>query len=293
MNATRLNGVQILLSFGEDVKPASLATILLLTACIVMSTIRPTNFEASLVSHRFFISPNWITPPTVNLSGETARQIKTVLRMNPGDEIVVLDNSGTEWRVRLTAVGKNEMRGEIVAQQLARGEPALNLTLYQGTLKGQKFEWVLQKGTELGVACFVPTICQRSVVRRVADLEKKRARWEQIIREAAEQCGRGKLPVLAPPIWLTDALIHAQPANLILMPWEEAGGVSLKDVLRTAKPTGIALFIGPEGGFTSEETALAQQAQAQLITLGPRILRAETAGLAAIAAIMHELGEWG
>lgn len=278
--------------------------------------------------HRFFIPPNWITSPTVTLHGETARQIKTVLRMQPGAEIVVLDNSGMAWRVRLTAVEKKEVQGKIIAPQLVRGEPALHLTLYQGTLKGPKFEWVLQKGTELGVSNFVPTICERSVVRQPDALEKKRGRWASIMREAAEQSGRGKLPVLSGPLMWPEALAQAQSAQLMLMPWEEAGGVSLKEILKgpdslrrnenankksplsggegmpaspplggiegrlEADVTGMALFIGPEGGFTAQEAASAEKAGARLVTLGPRILRAETAALAAVAAIMYEAEAW-
>lgn len=242
--------------------------------------------------HRFFIPPNWINPPNVTLQSDTARQIRTVLRMRPGDEIIVLDNSGSEWRVTLTEIGKRSVLGQIVNRQPARGEPSVQLTLYQGTLKGQKFEWLLQKGTELGVTTFVPTICQRSVVRDKAALAKKTSRWQQIIREAAEQSGRGKLPVLEPALPLADALRHAQPHALIIMPWEEAAQATLKSVLQKNRADNLALFIGPEGGFAPQEAQQAQQAGAHLVRLGPRILRAETAGLAACAAILYELEEW-
>lgn len=240
--------------------------------------------------HRFFIPTNCITPPTVQLPADIARQINTVLRMQSGDKIVVLDNSGTAWQVNLTEVSKNAVRGRIIDQQPATGEPKLHLTLYQGTLKAQKFEWVLQKGTELGVSRFVPTICQRSVVRDRSALLKKHDRWQQIVREAAEQSGRGKLPELHPAMSLAEALAAAQAAELRLMPWEEATGELLSTAL--AEPVAsIALFIGPEGGFSATEATNAQLAGAKLITLGPRILRAETAGLAACAAIMVKAGE--
>ncbi len=242
--------------------------------------------------HRFFIPPNWITPPDVTLQGEVARQIKTVLRMQPGDEIVVLDNTGSEWQVQLTRVGQREARAQVIEQRPATGEPNVRLTLYQGTLKGQKFEWVLQKGTELGVAAFVPTLCRRSVVRSPEVLLKKYSRWRQIIREAAEQSGRGKLPQLAQPVTLANAIARTQAADLVIMPWEEAGDGSLKKILGQAPAHDIALFIGPEGGFAPEEAAEAKQAGAKLVTLGRRILRAETAGLAACAAIFFALSEW-
>lgn len=243
------------------------------------------------MTHRFFIPPDWLTPPTVTLRGETARQIRTVLRMQPDDEIIVLDGSGQEWRARLTEVGAKQIRGRIIAHQMSRGEPTIRLTLYQGTLKGQKFEWVLQKGTELGVCRFAPTICRRSITRD--KLDKKRERWQRIIQEAAEQSGRGRLPDLAPAMTLAQALQEAQPLPLRLMLWEEANRSHLKQILRQTAATEIALFIGPEGGFTPQEAEQAAQAGARIVQIGPRILRAETAGLVACAAIFYELGEWG
>jgi 16S rRNA (uracil1498-N3)-methyltransferase len=242
--------------------------------------------------HRFFIPPNWITPPTVRLSGQTARQIKTVLRMKPSDSIIVLDNSGMEWQVKLTSIGQNVVEGQIVDQQPAEGEPNIQLTLYQGTLKSQKFEWVLQKGTELGISCFGPTICQRSVVKQMDTLTKKYPRWQQIIREAAEQSRRGKLPRLKQPLPLAEAIQQAKSIPLILMPWEEAAGSTVKTVLRKTKVNAAAMFIGPEGGFTEEEARMVREAGGQIIKLGPRILRAETAGLALCSAILYEVGEW-
>jgi 16S rRNA (uracil1498-N3)-methyltransferase len=243
------------------------------------------------MTHRFFIPPDWLTPSRVTLSGDIARQIKTVLRLKPGAEIVVLDNSGLEWQVKLTRLDRAVVEGDIVGQQPARGEPRLSLTLYQGTLKGQKFEWVLQKGTELGVSRFAPVICWRSVVAEAAALAKKRERWQQIIREAAEQSRRGRLPHLEPALSLAEAVQQAGSA-LILMPWEEATGPSLKEILTKTKASAIAVFIGPEGGFTADEAALVRQAGGQVVKLGPRILRAETAGLAVCAAILYEMNEW-
>lgn len=244
------------------------------------------------MAHRFFVSPSWISPSIVNLRDQTAHQISVVLRMQPDDEIIVLDNSGMEWQVALTKIGKDAVQGKIVDRRPAQGEPALDLTLYQGTLKAQKFEWVLQKGTELGISCFVPTICQRSVVRRHHTPGNKYTRWQHIIREAAEQSGRGKLPRLEQAMSLAAALAHAQAATLVIMPWPQATEASFKELLSQTKVERVALFIGPEGGLTPDEIALGQQFGAKLVRLGPRILRAETAGLAACAAIFYELNEW-
>lgn len=246
----------------------------------------------SSLPHRFFIPPYWIDAPTVTLYGDTARQIRTVLRMQPGDEIIVLDNSGMEWSVRLAQVGKEVVTGQIIGRQPARGEPKLRLTLYQGTLKGQKFEWVLQKGTELGISRFVPLICRRSIITKAEALTKKYERWQRIIQEAAEQSGRGRLPELEPALPLAEAVEPARSNSLSLMFWEEATETTLQDVLAETRPGSIDLFIGPEGGFTAEEAELAHRAGVRLVTLGPRILRAETAGIAGCAAIFYALGEW-
>ncbi len=244
------------------------------------------------MTHRFFVATNCITPPTVTLTGDTARQITAVLRLQPGSNIVVLDNSGDELAVTLSEVGKT-VRGQITARQPCLAEPARLLTLYQGTLKAQKFEWVLQKGVELGVARFVPTICQRSIVRDRAALAAKQSRWEQIIQEAAEQSGRGRLPELSPPHSLAEALAAAGPHALRLIPWEEAVQPSLAQALAAAEPGGsVGVFIGPEGGFAPEEIRQAQLAGVTPVTLGRRILRSETAGLAVVAAIMFYIGEW-
>jgi 16S rRNA (uracil1498-N3)-methyltransferase len=129
-------------------------------------------------------------------------------------------------------------------------------------------------------------------VRDPAALARKETRWRQIIREAAEQSGRGKLPELEPAQPFPAALEQAQAAELILMPWEEAAGTTLKQALAGLAATRVALFIGPEGGLTPDEADLARQAGARLVTLGPRILRAETAGLAVCAAILYEMNEW-
>jgi 16S rRNA (uracil1498-N3)-methyltransferase len=248
------------------------------------------------MTHRFFIPPAWLTPPTVTLHGETARQIQTVLRLRPGDEITVLDNSGLEWQVRLSELRKNEVQGQVISQQAALGEPRLQLTLYQGLLKAQKFEWVLQKGTELGISRFVPTLCQRSVIGKADDVAGKGARWERIIREAAEQSGRGRLPRLEAALSLAAAIKAAsqptEPAPLLIMPWEEAADLTLNSVLVEVKPAAVGVFIGPEGGFTAAEAGLAREAGVRLVTLGRRILRAETAALAVCAAILYEMGEW-
>jgi len=236
--------------------------------------------------HRFFIPSTWLTPPTAILYDEVAHQIRTVLRLRVGDTVVLLDNTGWAYEVRLTHINKRTIHTNIINQYQPETEPIVQLTLYQGTLKAQKFEWVLQKGTEIGVSRFVPLICERSIVRDRQVLAKKQARWQKIIREAAEQSGRAKLPELGLPMVLNTAS-HREGA--LFMPWELAT-TSLKTSLQTMPHlSNISLMIGPEGGFTTEEADHVQQLGGQVVSLGPRILRAETAAVVACGVVMYEI----
>lgn len=258
--------------------------------------------------HRFFIPPSWVEGNEVTITGPQAHQIANVLRMGPGDLVLVLDNSGWEIETRLVSVDKRTINGEVLHRRLASGEPRTKISLYQGVLRSNRFEFVLQKGTELGVVQFLPIISERCVVSDLDAVEKRRPRWEWIIQEAAEQCRRGRKPALHSAILFPQACEQARRSggqSFIL--WEQEKSSSLRSLLRRASPgsgagstggaeTGrspfaINLFIGPEGGFTEEEIALAKRYGLLPITLGPRILRAETAGIVAAAAVLYELGD--
>lgn len=249
--------------------------------------------------HRFFIQPEWIQGRTVTLSGAIVHQICHVLRLRPGDHILVLDNSGWEWQVGLTQVSKDLVEGRTQGKSLVRGEPRTKITLYQGVLKGNRFEFALQKGTEVGIVEFVPVVSSRCVIADVESVEKKLVRWRRIVLEAAEQAHRGRLPVIYQTMLFAAACERARlSGGLSILPWEEAQA-SLKPLLRggdqaaeaTPPPFSINLFIGPEGGFTADEVDLAQRYGVHPVTLGPRILRAETAGLVAATAILYELDD--
>jgi len=214
--------------------------------------------------------------------------------MKPGRKIIVLDNFGQEYYVALTHVAKSVVVGEILEEREAQGEAALKISLYQGTLKAQKFEWVLQKGTELGVTEFIPVISERSVLGDVEAVDQKMMRWERIIQEAAEQSRRGCLPELRPAMMFLQACQRAsRMEGLGLLAWEDAEAKSLKASLSTVEetPKRVSLFIGSEGGFTLDEARLAHGYDIQPAWLGKRILRAETAGLVAASAIFYHFGE--
>ena len=177
----------------------------------------------------------------------------------------------------------------MLGKEPVQSEPGTELALYQCALKRDRFEWVLQKGTELGVSRFVPVISSRTEVRPAARLLPKYERWRAIIREAAEQSRRGRLPVLANPLLWDEAL--DQGSGLRLLFWEEAE-VNSRGLGRVVRDVdNVALLVGPEGGISKQEAASATSRGWLPMSLGPRILRAETAALAAVTVVMTLSGE--
>lgn len=248
--------------------------------------------------HRFFLIGQTISEKDAVDLSPLARQLARVLRLQPGALIEVLDGAGFAYRVEIVSLSPRTGRGRVLGRRAVENEPDARLTLYQCSLKADKFEWVLQKGTELGVSRFVPVISRRSIVRPASALLRKYDRWRAIIREAAEQSGRGRLPDLAAPLDFTQAVAGA--AGCRLLPYEEAGvglaAPSLGDAVReqcAVPQPAVNLLIGPEGGFDPAEVEQARAAGWIIATLGPRILRAETAALAAVTVIMDRLGELG
>jgi 16S rRNA (uracil1498-N3)-methyltransferase len=222
-------------------------------------------------------------------------QLTRVLRVKPGAQLVLLDNQGGERLVEVISVERRDTLARVLEVRPTLAEPAVAVTLYQCALKGDKLEWVWQKATELGVSTMVPVISQRTVVRPVSGLRSKQARWDAIVREAAEQSGRGRLPTMAPACNFADLLADAP--GLRLVAWEEEGESSpglIHALTRASLPVeAVSLLIGPEGGLQSDEIAQAQAAGWQVVSLGVRILRAETAALAAVTLVMGALGEMG
>ena len=241
------------------------------------------------MAHHFFISPTQIDDNQAIITDPIAHQIRNVLRMEVGQYIMVLDNSGWEYEVELVHIERGQVIGKVVEKRPSPHEPRTHLTLYQSLMKRDKFEFVLQKVTEIGVSRIVPVVSQRSLVQ-TADLKaNKEARWQRILTEAAEQSQRGRIPELKPPIKFSEAVTQLPDYQLSLIAYEN-GGLPVKAAVSQPSPvTTVALFIGPEGGYDPGEIHLAQQHGAILISLGPRILRAETAALIAPALILYEL----
>jgi len=242
----------------------------------------------------FFVPAGQIKQGKVIISGSDVQHISNVLRLEPGNIITVLNGQGKGYRAKLDKIGKKQVECTILEEFTAAGEPPLQITLVQGLPKGDKMEMIIQKCTELGVTAIVPLCSERSVVKPVPDrMQKRRLRWQRVALEAARQCGRAIVPQVGEPVKLADVLITIPPDALKLMLWEDEQKVFLKQVLRTAMPADVFLFIGPEGGFAPEEAALARDYGVITVSLGSRVLRTETAGLAAVAMILYELGDLG
>lgn len=247
--------------------------------------------------HRFFVEAVAPRGEAVQLGGRVAHQIARVLRLRPGEWIVLLDGSGDERLVELTRVSPSSVLGLVRERRQNRAEPSLAITLYQGSLRREKMELVLQKGTEVGVAAFVPVRCERTIVGREPDQEGRRLeRWRRIVTEAAEQSRRGRVPEVMAPAKLADALEESRRGGISVVAWEGERVRSVRSVLRelTREPLTsrrLNVFIGPEGGFTDREVELATGLGAKIVSLGPRILRAETAGPIVAALALYEAGD--
>ena len=241
--------------------------------------------------HWFFLTALRAAPgQEVDLSS-ISHQLGTVLRLKKGIVITLLDGSGAAYPTRIEALDAKKATGRVLGREPVRSEPVIELTLFQCALKRDRFEWVLQKGTELGVSRFVPVISSRTVVRPAARLLPKYERWRAIIREAAEQSRRGRLPVLCDPVQWDEAIDKGR--GLRLLAWEDADEKSSARRSAADDADEVSLIVGPEGGISSEEAAIASEKGWLLMSLGPRILRAETAAVAAVTVVMHSAGELG
>ena len=246
--------------------------------------------------HRFFVAPETTQNDHVRVDGPVARQVAQVLRLRPGEQVVLMDDSGCEYVITLQSVSPSLLEGDVVEKRDGLGNPKVALTIYQGLLKADKFETVLQKGTEIGISTFVPVVCSRSVPRASKGwADGKYTRWLAILKEAAEQSGRATIPRLQPTLSLKNALSSAPGVRLMAWEGETERGFreTIKKHAEDIKSNGLSFFVGPEGGFDPHEADEARDAGVVPVSLGRRILRGETAGLAIAAAVMYHMGDLG
>lgn len=231
---------------------------------------------------RLFVRTPLDEGATVELDANQANYLGNVMRLGPGAELLVFDGRSGEWLARIADAGKKRMT-LAVERRTREPETIPDIWLAFAPVKRAQTDWLVEKATELGVARLLPVMTQRTVAERV-----KLERLESIAIEAAEQCGRTRLPEIAEPLTLKQ-LLAAREERLLYFA-DEAGGEPLADALH---PGPALILTGPEGGFTDEERAAIRAApSAVAVSLGPRILRAETAALAALAAFMAIAGDW-
>lgn len=226
------------------------------------------------------------------LTGSEAVHVSRVLRRREGDAIDLFDGHGARYQGTITSVRGDLIEGEI-AGTMGTEAPPWRLHLYQGLLKAPRWDWVLEKGTELGVTRFIPVTTSRTVVllKEPARVRSKIERWRKIVLAAAKQSGCVQIPEIRDPAGFEEALRRAAGEGPVLFAWEKSDPRStLRRALASLDPRGAtALFLGPEGGFSDKEARLAEAGGARLFSLGPRPLRAETAATAACAIVAQEL----
>lgn len=227
------------------------------------------------------------------ISGEDAHHIARVLRMKAGDEVTLCDSAGTDFDCVIEEAGPGLVRCRVRGEFASAGEPTVQATLYMGLPKADKMEFIIQKSVELGVARVVPFAGARCVSRPGDEsLRRKAERWQRIAAEAAKQCGRGRVPEVTGAVSFAEAVRQAAQAETALFFYECEREVPLRRVIGGQQLKTVSLLIGPEGGFSLEEAEQARAGGLTSVSLGRRILRCETAPLAALAAVMYESGNF-
>ena len=242
--------------------------------------------------HRFIVREGLAVGAQVCLSAEEAAHAFKVLRLRAGEEVELTDGEGRLYSAELTEVTREQVSAK-VTEELDSKESPVRITLYQGYPKADKLELIVQKLTELGAFRVVPVVMERSVAKPdPKDKAKRKERLQRIAQEAAKQCGRGMIPEIEEAISWKQALMMIEAHELVVMPWEDARDTKLKDVYADrSEAADIAIIIGPEGGISEAEADEAKAAGAVCVTLGPRILRTETAALASTAVAMSLWGD--
>ena len=239
---------------------------------------------------RFFVPAASLQSDQVAITGEPYHHLRKVLRIKPGAILLLLDGLGHCCQVQLEQLQPEQATTRVI-RRWQETNATLPITLIQALPKGDKFDLVLQKGTELGVSCFQPIETEHAIPNlKATRLNKREQRWQRIVSEAARQSRRIFLPEVR-PLQKLQPTLNESTGDLKLVLWE-AGSVALADVLPKESPAGIRLLIGPEGGFSTREITAIAAAGFQAVHLGPRILRTETAGLAATPILQYLYGDW-
>lgn len=243
--------------------------------------------------HRFLIEPGWRAGDEIQIRGEELKHLSQVLRVRVGDHIAVIDGSGEEHVAELLSSDRLVAVAHRISTSVPDVEPKNEITLLQGIPKSDKMDYIVQKAVELGVARIVPVRSEHVVSRESGDMAGKTERWNRIAREAVKQCKRTRIPEVMGPVSLQSA-VQAHHGDLGILLYENERKKDLKALLKwytMSQHHRLSILVGPEGGISPAEAEYLAMCGFVSVTLGNRILRAETASLAALAIIMHALGD--
>lgn len=243
---------------------------------------------------KFFVNPEDVIDDKISIKGGDVNHIKNVLRLPIGREIIISDRQGHEYECIIKEINVESVTAQIINSKKSDTEPDVKAILFQSLIKGEKMELVIQKSVEIGVTTIVPIITSRCVVKLESEkkLSSKIERWQKIAESAAKQSRRGIVPQVLIPMAINEAVVYAKEhLDISCIPYELEHARHIKTLLQSLHVNSIGVFIGPEGGFTEEEVQLAEENDVQVVTLGKRILRSETASLFTLGNIMYEMGD--
>jgi len=246
--------------------------------------------------HKFFVPKNSIDGNSAIIDGEDVKHIYKVLRLQVGDKVSVNNSEGKEYVGEIIFIDKKVVNINLLEESSINNESPIEVYLYQGMPKSTKMDLIVQKNTELGVKAITPIITKRVVVKTEIKEFKKVDRWNRIALEACKQCKRSLVPQINVPIEFNNLLEELKHMDLVVVPYENQEGYGIKKLVENIEKENInkvAIVIGPEGGFADSEISKFKEIGAEIVTLGPRILRTETAGFTCLSLIMYELGDLG
>lgn len=244
--------------------------------------------------HKFFVLPDQIGEKSIKIIGQDVKHMRDVLRLRIDDEIVV-SCEGINYHCNIEDILKDKIVANILSKEIGKNEAPIKITLYQGLAKGNKMDFILQKGTEIGINEFFLVSTDRSIVK-IKDKKKESSRIERlssITEEAAKQSKRDYIPKVKGILSFKEMINLIKDEDNIIVPYEDEEEVGIGHALKATKGERIHLIIGPEGGFEPKEILSLKEIGAHIVTLGPRILRTETAGVVASTIILYELGDLG
>lgn len=242
---------------------------------------------------RFFIKDNQIDGNSILIQGDDAKHITTVLRMRKNEKLIVCNGQNIDYDCIIKDIHKDFVEVYIETENINTTEPNVKVKLYQALPKLDKMDFIIQKCVELGVDEIIPITTERTIVKVEVSKnnEKKFERWNKISEAAAKQSMRGKIPKVSGIIDYMEALKQSNILDMSIIPYENEKLNTLRSSIKNFKGKSIGVFIGSEGGFTDKEVIMAKQNNVQSVSLGNRILRTETAGIATVANIIYELGD--